>query len=220
MQGGYDAVIGNPPYLRIQGLQEYYSDEIKYFSQKYKSAVKRFDLYLLFTEKVFSLLNDGGILGFICPHKFVNSDFGSRLRKYLLDNETINTLISFGNNLIFAQVSTYTGLLFLKRQSNKDFKYYEFSDTKENISNLLYSIKTQDFTIYELQNFSDGPWVLAQKHIPSLLQTLSRQSQTLEDVSKNILVGVQSGIDNVHVMEFRKEISADTLSCFQKEQMA
>ncbi len=53
--GGFDAVIGNPPYLRIQGLQEYYSAEIAYFQKKYKSAVKRFDLSLLFIEKALFL---------------------------------------------------------------------------------------------------------------------------------------------------------------------
>jgi predicted type IV restriction endonuclease len=76
---GFDTVIGNPPYLRIQGLQEYYGPQIGYFLRHYQSAVKRFDLYLLFAERGFDLLAKNGRLGFICPHKFVNSDFGSGL---------------------------------------------------------------------------------------------------------------------------------------------
>src|SRR5260370_6391318 len=55
--GGFDAVIGNPPYLRVQGLQEHYGNQIEYFARNYGSAVKRFDLYLLFTELAYKLLN-------------------------------------------------------------------------------------------------------------------------------------------------------------------
>src|SRR6266516_3168361 len=67
--GGFDAVIGNPPYLRVQGLQEHYGNQIEYFARNYESAVKRFDLYLLFTERAYKLLNSSGRVGFICPHK-------------------------------------------------------------------------------------------------------------------------------------------------------
>jgi type I restriction-modification system DNA methylase subunit len=112
---GFDAVIGNPPYLRIQGLQEYYGPQIEYFLRRYQSAVKRFDLYLLFAEKGFSLLRKDALLGFICPHKFLNSDFGSGLRDYLIRNAAMESFISFGNNLVFNQASTYTGILLLRK---------------------------------------------------------------------------------------------------------
>jgi adenine-specific DNA-methyltransferase len=93
-EGGFDAVFGNPPYLRIQGLQENYRNQIEYFVTKYQSAVKRFDLYLLFIELAFQLLRTGGRLGFICPHKFINSDFGSGLRDFLIQNLALETFIS------------------------------------------------------------------------------------------------------------------------------
>jgi hypothetical protein len=116
--GGFDCVIGNPPYLRIQGLQEYYGDQIDYFIKRYKSAVKRFDLYLLFAEKGFSLLAQGGCLGFICPHKFLNSDFGSGLREFFINNSALDSFVSFGNNLVFSRASTYTGILTLRKDKN------------------------------------------------------------------------------------------------------
>ena len=127
---GFDAVIGNPPYLRIQGLQEHYGSQIHYFLDQYTSAVKRFDLYLLFAEKGFDLLNRDGRLGYICPHKFVNSDFGSGLREFLILNRAMESFISFGNNLIFDQASTYTSILLLQKRDDPDFYFYEFDSMK------------------------------------------------------------------------------------------
>ena len=59
--GGFDVVIGNPPYLRIQGLQEFHANQINYFLNNFQSAIKRFDLYLLFLEKGYSLLRKDGV---------------------------------------------------------------------------------------------------------------------------------------------------------------
>ncbi|MGB2847626.1 MAG: DNA methyltransferase, partial [Saprospiraceae bacterium] len=70
-QGGFDVVIGNPPYLRMQGLQETQSFAIDYYKQYYQSAESgNFDIYVLFDERGLKILNKKGILGFIQPHKF------------------------------------------------------------------------------------------------------------------------------------------------------
>ncbi len=125
--GGFDALIGNPPYLRIQGLQEHYGDLINYYIDHFASAVKRFDLYLLFIEKGFTLLKKEGFLGYICPHKFINSDFGSGLRRFLVENAAIKMFVSFGSNLIFKTASTYTGIILLSKSENSKLLYYVFS---------------------------------------------------------------------------------------------
>ncbi len=217
IQGGFDAVIGNPPYLRIQGLQENYNDQIEYFSSKYESAVKRFDLYLLFIEKAYKLLQQNGRLGFICPHKFINSDFGSGLRGFLTKKLAIEKLISFGNNLVFDQASTYTGLLFLRNESLEQFKYHEFENIPAiNIQPTLFKLTEDDFTTYSLKDFSDTPWTLAKKNVPSILATLSKQPLTLGDVCEEILVGVQSGIDNIHVLKFEEELKGGIYKLFSE----
>jgi len=200
--GGFDAVIGNPPYLRIQGLQEYYSDQIPYFIKNYTSAVKRFDLYLLFAEHGFKLLKESGYLGYICPHKFTNSDFGSGLRKFFLDTSAVKMLISFGNNLIFRQVSTYTSILLLQKTAKKAFLYYEFADTPIfELQKRLNSLKPENFSNFKFNDLSEKPWILTSSIVSQTLRKLSSQPQTLEDVTAEIMVGVQSGIDNIHVVK-------------------
>jgi type I restriction-modification system DNA methylase subunit len=200
--GGFDVVIGNPPYLRIQGLQEYFDNQIIYHQAKYKSAVKRFDLYLLFIERGFSLLTKDGLLGFICPHKFVNSDFGSGLRDYLISENAINSIISFGNNLIFSQASTYTCLLILHRNHKRRFKYYELPKT-ENIElpKKLFGLEVKDFADYELQKMDSSPWILTTGKISIVLNKMMKQTQTIGDVFDKVFQGIVTGADEIYFLK-------------------
>ena len=72
--GGFDAVIGNPPYIRIQALQEWAPLEVEHYKRAYRAASKgNYDIYVVFVEKGLRLLNEHGVLGFILPHKFFNA---------------------------------------------------------------------------------------------------------------------------------------------------
>ncbi|MCX7001554.1 MAG: Eco57I restriction-modification methylase domain-containing protein, partial [Candidatus Sumerlaeota bacterium] len=202
--GGFDCVIGNPPYLRIQGLQENYKNQIEYFIQKYKSAVKRFDLYILFLEKGFNLLKKDGLLGYICPHKFINSDFGSGIREFFIQSSAPERFISFGNNLIFEQAATYTGIFILSKNDNQNFYYYEFPNLKpSDIKNNLENLKEHDFTEYNTSYFTKNQWILTCSSVQNILNKI-KQSFTLGQVFENILQGVVTGADDIY---FLKKIS-------------
>ena len=78
----FDVVIGNPPYLRVQGIDKEVSTQYK---KEFKSATGSYDLYVLFVEKGLSLLAKDGILNFIMPYKWINSSFGKGLREISKD---------------------------------------------------------------------------------------------------------------------------------------
>jgi adenine-specific DNA-methyltransferase len=70
--GGFDAIVGNPPYVRIQVMKELRPDEVKYLSSKYKTASKgNYDMYVVFVEKALDLLKQKGLFGYILPSKFL-----------------------------------------------------------------------------------------------------------------------------------------------------
>ena len=76
-QNGFDAIIGNPPYVRIQTLNEYAYEQVKYFNLKYSNIVSdSYDIYLLFIYKGYEILKRNGVLGFITPHKFFTALMG------------------------------------------------------------------------------------------------------------------------------------------------
>jgi adenine-specific DNA-methyltransferase len=109
--GGFDVVIGNPPYLRVQGLRENFEEESKFYETVYLSATGRFDIYVLFIEKAFNIMNERGLTCFILPHKFLNSDFGEGTREFLYKNKAISQILHFGSNMVFQDASTYTCIL-------------------------------------------------------------------------------------------------------------
>ncbi|HUV04858.1 MAG TPA: Eco57I restriction-modification methylase domain-containing protein, partial [Armatimonadota bacterium] len=112
--GGFDCVIGNPPYVRSINLKEQAQWLWEIYRSLYRAASAReWDTYLIFVEKGLELLNPHGTLGFILPNKFVNSGVGENLRAIIARGRYLDKLLHFGAFQVFPQVTTYTCLLFL-----------------------------------------------------------------------------------------------------------
>jgi type I restriction-modification system DNA methylase subunit len=122
-QGGFDVVIGNPPYVRSITLKETNPLLWEFCRSRYKAASAReWDIYLVFVEKGLSLLKGNGKLGYILPNKFLNSQVGENLRAILSEGKHLEKLIHFGALQIFQGATTYTCLLFLDREGKKQAK--------------------------------------------------------------------------------------------------
>src|SRR3989337_2008207 len=93
LQGGFDVVIGNPPYVMLQNLETDYVFD--YALKKFNSAKYKIDTYQLFIEQSIKLLKDGGLLGFITPNTFLKNIHSEPLRKFILDNSIINEILLF-----------------------------------------------------------------------------------------------------------------------------
>src|SRR6266849_8118000 len=130
--GGFDAVVGNPPYVRIQTLDK---QDASYFNQRYISPQGSYDIYVLFVEAALSLLDSRGLQGFICPNKFMVNTAGSKLRTLLKSKNHISSIVDFGDAQIFSDAITYCCLLFLNSVSNipKNFTLYKASQEPENV---------------------------------------------------------------------------------------
>ena len=114
--GGFDAVIGNPPYVRSIALKESSPALWDFCRSHYQSASTReWDIYLVFVERGLDLLTSKGKLGYILPNKFLNSQVGENLRVLLSGGRYVERIISFGAFQVFSGATTYTCLLFLDR---------------------------------------------------------------------------------------------------------
>jgi type I restriction-modification system DNA methylase subunit len=121
---GFDAVIGNPPYIRIQALQEWAPLEVEHYKRAYRAASKgNYDIYVVFVEKGLQLLNEHGVLGLILPHKFFNAQYGEPLRRLLSEGQHLSKVIHFGDQQVFEGATTYTCLLFLEKGGRKEFQF-------------------------------------------------------------------------------------------------
>ena len=101
--GGFDVVIGNPPYVRHELLSDY--KEI--FAKTYSSYQSTADLYVYFMEKGMLLLNHNGLLGFITPNKFTNVTYGKNIREILGNKYSIKQFIDFGELPVFSDAATF-----------------------------------------------------------------------------------------------------------------
>jgi hypothetical protein len=119
--GGFDCVIGNPPYIRIQNLREFSPEQPPYFKAHYRAAAKgNYDIYVVFVEKGLSLLNPTGRLGMILPHKFFNAAYGEGLRGLIAGGQHLEHVVHFGDQQVFADATTYTCLLFLSTAAQQN----------------------------------------------------------------------------------------------------
>ncbi len=96
--GGFDIVIGNPPYINVENLEESLKN---YLFDHYTSCFGRTDIYIAFIEKSLELIVKNGCLTFIVPYAFTNQKYGSKLRKKLIDNYTISEILDTSDFLVF-----------------------------------------------------------------------------------------------------------------------
>lgn len=197
-KGGFDAVIGNPPYLRVQGLRDNFEKETKLYETQYKSATGRFDIYVLFIERAFELINKIGKVSFILPHKFMVSDFGEGVRQFLVENKAVENIVHFGSEMVFADASTYTCILGLS--NNNEFIEYKQLKPSEVFFNF-------QFERIEYNTIDSNKWNLHGGVSSKLFDKLNKQPQTVKSVFENISQGVVSVGDDIFLM--KGEIKGD-----------
>lgn len=106
-RGGFDAVIGNPPYGR-----DVLTDFKKYFDEHYETSQYKVDTFVFFIERATKLLKSMGKIGYIIPNTWLDTESFSRLRNFILCNTRINCVVNLGKN-VFASANVDTMLLFL-----------------------------------------------------------------------------------------------------------
>jgi type I restriction-modification system DNA methylase subunit len=103
---GFDAVIGNPPYVRIYRGQ-LSREDVTFYQRRFRAAYMKFDLYVLFLELGLRLTRKGGRLGFIVPDKFATSPYGEPVRELILRNRLIS-LLDLRRESVFPGVAVST----------------------------------------------------------------------------------------------------------------
>lgn len=205
-KGGFDVMIGNPPYLRVQGLRENFEKESSFYEKKFKSATGRFDVYVLFMEQSFNLLNEKGKVSFILPHKFLISDFGTGIRRFLAENNAVESLLHFGSEMVFADAATYTCIINLS-QNNSKIKFKQIKP--------LAIFDPLEFEIIESKNLTAEKWNLNSESGQSVIDKINRQPLTLKNVFENISQGVVSVGDEIFLI--KGEISGDMFTGYSEK---
>jgi len=200
-KGGFDVVIGNPPYLRIQGLHESHESATTYFENKYDAAQGRYDYYVLFIERGAHLIREGGVLGFIVPHKFMNSSFGKGIREFLAKGKLVREFVSFGHNFVFDGVTTYTGTLFVQKSQKDNLLYTQIGELKTStLEGDLAGLTANDFVAIPQDTLSGEPWVLSSGEDLAILKKINESGPIISEYFDRILEGVITGDDAIYFL--------------------
>jgi adenine-specific DNA-methyltransferase len=185
---GFDVVIGNPPYMRIQSLNDY----VEIYKSFYQSAnTGNYDIYVLFIEKCTELLNNHGILQFILPHKFLIADFGKGVREFLYKSQIASEIIHFGHEMIFEEATTYTCLLTLNKREKLNLKFAEILS-----SNLATNI---EFTVIKYENIpKNNPWIFKSNASSTIIERFYNMPLRVGDVLDKVFSGIQTSADKIY----------------------
>lgn len=207
--GGFDVVLGNPPYIRIQEMKKWASFEVEQYKRFYESAKSgNYDIYVVFIEKGLSLLKQEGMLGFINPHKFFQAEYGKALRKIISDGQHVAEIVNFTDQQVFEEATTYTCLLFLSKKPQKEFKYaevYDLSNPVKIVQTALENekIRTEDLLVTKISeaNVIEDAWGFGSQDEMGIKERIKLKSKPLSEITVRIFQGLVTGADPVFIME-------------------
>lgn len=196
--GGFDIVIGNPPYVRQELIKE-----IKpYLEKHYRVHTGVSDLYVYFFERAMNLLKEDGFFAFIVSNKFLRANYGQKLTQYLQQNFTVLNLIDFGDLQIFEGATTYPCIITL--QKKKPAAVQSVSLLKltslDKVSDLGLEVKENSLTIEIKQD--DIFWQLRSLEQKTILDKLNSNTVPLgEFVNDQIFYGLKTGLNDAFIID-------------------
>lgn len=198
-RGGFDVIVGNPPYIRIQNMQTYSPEEAAFYQSAgspYTTArTDNFDKYALFIERSLSLVRADGRLGFIVPHKFMTIQAGRALRRLVTDGHPLEEIVHFGVQQVFGRLATnYTCLLILARQGRADVTV----ERVEALDAWRYGTPGPRNTMPAVE-LTDDPWQFADADTRALFARVRAACGRELGQAAEIFVGVQTSADGIYI---------------------
>ena len=185
-KGGFDIVIGNPPYIGFHNVPNK-----DYFKGKYVSANGKYDFYVLFIEKGLQLLKENGYISYICPSYFYKRNYGKKLREFILKKTCIKFIADFSDNQIFDTATTYTCIFGFEKNENNE----------QNIIRVLgRDLKGKNHEIFQ-KSLKEPVWMLDGNNEMEVIYRIRHKSQfVFADITKSISQGIVTGNNDVFIL--------------------
>lgn len=203
--GGWDVIIGNPPYVRQEELSE-----IKpYLQANYESFHGMADLFVYFFEKELSLLKKDGYFGMIVSNKWLKAGYGINLRKYL-SQYWIEQYIDFGDLQVFEGATTYPCIIIIRKIKKPNPKIVVCNVKTLIFDSLTNYVKENGFTS-DQRNLDENGWNFSNDFISGIISKINTKCIPLRDYVKNqIYYGIKTGFNEAYVIQNqeRNELTA------------
>ena len=203
---GFDCVIGNPPYIRVQELQH---DDIDYYKKKYETAWQRIDISTMFIELGYNLVNKDGSVSYITSNQFLTADYGRRMRDYLSRKHFVKKIVEFADLPVFDGALTYVSIFFfVKERATREFGYYKVPSLP-----FIPPTDNQLIKFTEEEMSTDEGWILRSKQIRECMEKLKAASPDVLSKYAKCWSGAFTGKDDIlmfandQVIPFEEEMT-------------
>ncbi|MFC6619712.1 Eco57I restriction-modification methylase domain-containing protein [Deinococcus radiophilus] len=215
--GGFDIVIGNPPYVSIGNMKATYKAALKQAFPDVESG--RADLYVYFYQKSLNLLREGGRLAYITPNRFMKIDYGEGIRKVIADKATVEIVVDFGHIKVF-DAHTFPAIVVLRKGEVKTGHVSIISEQslRRQINRgaggeiPLYVIREalQNFHIssrglieeIDVKFVGKEKWMIEDARLLNVLSKMMARGKPLSEiVSNKILSGIKTGLNEAFIID-------------------
>lgn len=208
-RGGFDIIVGNPPYANIGSLHRERAEDIPYLCAEYESTKGNFDQAALFVEQAFRLLQEDGVLGMVVPDGLLHSAAGQGLRVLLTQNRAVYRVVDFAGEEIFKGVMVYPRLLFLQRKPSQKVRSvtirrlepvstFQLAEADKSPEAL-----TAEVTVVDAPHpIGSAPlyWFFRTNRENDLRQKLEKQATPLKEIA-DVHQGPNTGAEKVFVLD-------------------
>jgi hypothetical protein len=202
-RGGFDAVIGNPPWVRQESL-----GGIKaVLKERFKTYEGKSDLSTFFLEQAINLVRPGGRVGFVLPNKFFKADYGEPLRGLLAAGTWIEIVVDFGHNRdLFPDADVFPCVLVTRRPAAfekppETATVAVIPEDRVDQDQLPATVEGLQFPML-LRSFDKSGWVLEPPAVRTLMQRIQTENPTLSQYAgATPQYGIKTGLNEAFVVD-------------------
>ena len=205
LDGPFDVVVGNPPYVRQERIGP---DLLAEYRSRYRTLYDRADLYVPFFERCLGSLSESGRLGFICADRWMKNRYGGPLRRLIADRFRVDHLVDMTNVPAFrGKVTAYPAVTVISRGGSAPARVAgrppgSLADLKPLAAAMTAKGRPDPATgVIETGSIAEGdaPWVSGCDGRVVLIRRLEAAFPTLEDAGCRVGIGVATGADRVFI---------------------
>jgi hypothetical protein len=208
LEGQFDFIVGNPPYVRQELIP---APLLSVYRSRFKTMYDRADIYIPFIERSLSALGEGGSLGFICADRWMKNRYGGPLRCLVSDQFHLKIYVDMVDTPAFhSDVIAYPAITIITRETPGATRIAHRPEINRGTLALLANelraqvLPKEAGPVRELARITNGsePWLLESSDQMALIRRLEKQFPSLQEVGCKVGIGVATGADNAYIGDF------------------
>jgi adenine-specific DNA-methyltransferase len=216
LDGQFDAVVGNPPYIRIEQIAPVLQAE---YRARYQSIYDRADLYVAFIERGLHLLGSRGVLSFVCADRWTLNRYGAPLRRLIAERYHVRCYVDLQQASPFeSEVSAYPAIFSIGRQASGPVMVARMTSGSVKECEMIRATVqgtgdgADGVEFYPSWFKDDAPWIVTSPEQSEMLRHLEARFAPIEHEGvAHVGIGIATGCDDVFIVGKDTDIEPERL---------